>query len=66
MIDNTIAAARAAGGARVVLPGTTYNYDPARCPVIDERTQQLPRTRKGMIRRTLEATLESAPRSCPA
>lgn len=29
MIDNTIAAAKAAGGARVVLPGTIYNYDAA-------------------------------------
>jgi nucleoside-diphosphate-sugar epimerase len=60
MIDNSIAAARAAGGARIVLPGTTYNFDPARHSVIDENTPQLAQSRKGKIRRTLEATLEMA------
>lgn len=40
MIDNTIAAAQAAGGARVVLPGTIYNYDPATTPVIRTDSRQ--------------------------
>ena len=47
MIDNTIAAARAAGGARIVLPGTLYNYDPAHVPVIGADTPQRPVTDKG-------------------
>lgn len=66
MLDNSIAAARAAGGARIVLPGTIYNFDPTRCAVIDEATPQLPRSRKGKIRRTLEATLEMAAPSVPS
>ena len=42
MMANSIAAARAAGGARVVLPGTIYNCDPARTPSIDAATSQQP------------------------
>lgn len=66
MIDNTIAAARAAGGARIVLPGTVYNYDPATSPVIDERTPQNTTTRKGRIRVALEARLEDATPEVPS
>ena len=47
MMVNTITAARAAGGARVVLPGTIYNFDPTQASVIDADTPQAPRTRKG-------------------
>lgn len=47
MIDNTIAAARAAGGARIALPGTIYNFDPATTPVLSEDSPQEPRSRKG-------------------
>ncbi len=62
MIDNTLAAARAAGGARIVLPGTVYNYDPVQTPVIDENTPQNARTTKGRIRVALERKLaEAAP-----
>lgn len=62
MIDNTIAAAKAAGGARIMLPGTIYNYDAAASPVIDEMTLQTSRGRKGMIRTELERRLaEAAP-----
>lgn len=57
MIDNTIAAARQAGGARIVLPGTIYNYDPARTPVIGGDTPQQPKSRKGKVRVALEARL---------
>lgn len=63
MIDNTLAAARAAGGARIVLPGTVYNYDPARTAVIDENSPQSARTVKGKIRVALERKLaEVAPK----
>ncbi|MGE8128523.1 NAD(P)H-binding protein [Methylobacterium sp. NPDC080182] len=61
MLDNTLAAARGAG-ARIVLPGTVYNYDPALAPVIDETTPQHPRGRKGAIRVEMERRLaEAAP-----
>ncbi|MDX0015221.1 NAD(P)H-binding protein [Sinorhizobium meliloti] len=60
MIDNTLAAARAAGGARIVLPGTVYNYDPVQTLVIDENTPQNARTTKGRIRVALERKLAEA------
>jgi len=60
MIDNTIAAARAADGARVVLPGTLYNFDPNETPLLDEDSPQRPKTRKGLIRKELEQRLEMA------
>ncbi|MTE01928.1 NAD(P)H-binding protein [Paracoccus sp. YIM 132242] len=63
MIDNTIAAARQAGGARIVLPGTIYNFDPAATPVLHENSPQEPRSRKGAIRKELEARLERAARA---
>lgn len=64
MIDNTIAAARAVG-ARVVLPGTIYNFDPAVVRVIDEHTAQAPRSRKGAIRAELERRLEAVSADAP-
>jgi hypothetical protein len=48
MIDNTIAAAIAAG-ATIVLPGTVYNYGPDAFPLLREDSPQHPRTRKGTI-----------------
>lgn len=66
MIDNTLAAARAAGGARVVLPGTVYNFDPARTSVIDENSPRNARTRKGRIRVALERKLEEAAPEVPS
>lgn len=65
MIENTIAAARVAGGARIVLPGTIYNFDPECTPVIDAGTPQAPRTRKGAIRVRLERALEEAAPEVP-
>ena len=59
MIDNSLAAARA-GGARILLPGTIYNYDPARSPVIDEAAPQGGKTRKGRIRIEMEARRAAA------
>ncbi|MES2349497.1 MAG: SDR family oxidoreductase [Pseudomonadota bacterium] len=59
MIDNTIAAARASG-ARILLPGTVYNYGPDAFPLIDEESPQNPVTRKGAIRVQMEAHLQAA------
>ena len=57
MLDNSIAAARDAG-ARLALPGTIYNFDPASEPVLRPDTPQRPRTRKGAIRMEMERRLE--------
>ena len=59
MIDNTIAAARASG-ARIVLPGTVYNFAPDTFPVLRESTAQQPLTRKGKIRAELERRMQAA------
>jgi nucleoside-diphosphate-sugar epimerase len=66
MMANTIAAAEAAGGARVVLPGTIYNFDPAQVAVIDADSPQMPRTRKGAIRVRMERMLEDAAPAVPS
>ncbi|MBW8742763.1 MAG: NAD(P)H-binding protein [Sphingomonas sp.] len=59
MIENSIAAA-AANGARLVLPGTIYNYDPRETPVARPDSRQNPNTRKGVIRAELEHRMEMA------
>jgi len=59
MIDNTIAAARACG-ARILLPGTVYNYGPDAFPDVREDSPQHPVTRKGAIRVALEERLRAA------
>jgi len=59
MIDNTIAAARASG-ARILLPGTLYNFSPELKGPIAEDAPQQPHTRKGAIRVELERRLERA------
>ena len=59
MLDNTIAAARSAG-ARIVLPGTVYNYGPDAFPDIDEEAPQNPTTAKGRIRVEMERRLAAA------
>jgi nucleoside-diphosphate-sugar epimerase len=61
MIDNSIAAARASG-ARIVLPGTVYNYGPDVWPQLHEYSSQHPETRKGKIRVEMEARLRAASR----
>jgi nucleoside-diphosphate-sugar epimerase len=61
MVENTIAAARASG-ARIVLPGTVYNFGPDAFPVLTEGSPQHPLTRKGRIRVAMEAALENAAR----
>lgn len=59
MLDNTIAAARASG-ARIVLPGTVYNYGDDAFPLLREDSPQHPRTRKGEIRVEMERRLQAA------
>ncbi|HEX5345018.1 MAG TPA: NAD(P)H-binding protein [Duganella sp.] len=59
MIDNTIAAARASG-ARILLPGTVYNYGPDVLPHIYEDAPQRPTTRKGAIRVEMERRLKDS------
>ena len=59
MLENTIAAAEAAG-ARILFPGTVYNYGPDAFPLIAEDAPQRPTTRKGAIRVEMEARLRAA------
>jgi len=59
MIDNSIAAARATG-ARILLPGTIYNYGPDALPELTESSPQHPVTRKGAVRVELEQRLRTA------
>jgi nucleoside-diphosphate-sugar epimerase len=59
MLDNTIAAARA-NGARILLPGTVYNFGLDAFPLIDETAPQAPATRKGRIRVEMERRLKAA------
>jgi len=59
MMDNSIAAAQAFG-ARIVLPGTVYNYGPDAFPMLSEASPQIPVTRKGKIRVAMEQRLAEA------
>lgn len=59
MLDNTVTAARA-NGARIVLPGTVYNFGPDAFPLIGEDAPQNPTTAKGLIRVELERRLAAA------
>jgi nucleoside-diphosphate-sugar epimerase len=59
MLDNSIAAARQ-NGARILLPGTIYNYGPLAFPLLDETSVQQPVSRKGRIRVEMEARLLDA------
>ena len=66
-VNSTVPSCRsAAGGARVVLPGTIYNYDPRAVSVIDAGTPQRPQSRKGTIRVAMERMLEEAAPDVPA
>ena len=62
MLESTIAAAKASG-ARILFPGTVYNFGPDAGSVIDERSPQHPVTRKGAIRVQMEQRLEGAARA---
>jgi nucleoside-diphosphate-sugar epimerase len=61
MLESSIAAARAAG-ARLVLPGTVYNYGPETFPLVAESAPQQPKTRKGAVRVAMEQRLLQASR----
>ncbi|CAN7667278.1 MULTISPECIES: NAD(P)H-binding protein [unclassified Variovorax] len=59
MLESTIRAAEASG-ARIVLPGTVYNYGPDAFPDIAESAPQRALTRKGAIRVQMEQRLREA------
>jgi nucleoside-diphosphate-sugar epimerase len=59
MIENTIAAARASG-ARILLPGTIYNFGPDAFPLLREDSAQRATSHKGKIRIALEQKMETA------
>jgi len=61
MIGNAIAAAKASG-ARILLPGTIYNYGSDAFPVLREESPQNATTHKGRIRIELERRLQEASR----
>jgi nucleoside-diphosphate-sugar epimerase len=59
MLESTLGAAKAEG-ARILFPGTVYNYGPDAFPQLSEDSPQHPRTRKGAIRAAMEARLAQA------
>jgi len=59
MLENSIAAARAAS-ARLIFPGTVYNFGPETFPLVAESAPQRPKTRKGAIRVAMEQRLAQA------
>ena len=59
MLKSSIAASRATG-ARIVLPGNVYNFDPDVLPLIEETAPQDQVTRKGRIRVEMERRLAAA------
>ena len=59
MLESTIAAA-AASNARVLFPGTIYNFGPDAGATVDEDAPQNPTTRKGAIRVAMERRLREA------
>jgi nucleoside-diphosphate-sugar epimerase len=59
MLDNTIGAAQA-NSARIVLPGTVYNFGPDALPNLHEDSPQNPVTAKGRIRVEMERRLRAA------
>ena len=59
MLASTIAAATATG-ARILFPGTVYNYGPDAFPTITEASPQIPISRKGAIRVKMEQALRDA------
>jgi nucleoside-diphosphate-sugar epimerase len=62
MLESSIAAAKASA-ARIVFPGTIYNFGPDAFPLLSERSRQRPVTRKGQIRVDMERRLEAAART---
>lgn len=56
---SSIAAARATG-ARILLPGNVYNFDPGSDPVVTETTPERPVSRKGELRVAMERRLRES------
>ena len=61
MLANSIAAAKAAG-ARLLFPGTIYNFGPDAWSCLSELSPQHPLTRKGAIRVRMETMIKEATR----
>ena len=59
MLESSIAAAKSAG-ARLVFPGTVYNFGPDAPALVDENAPQNPVTRKGKVRVAMEQRLREA------
>ena len=59
MLDSSLAAAKASG-ARILFPGTVYNFGPDAWPFLREDSPQHPKTRKGAIRVEMERRLKAA------
>ncbi len=59
MLKSSLQAARQAD-ARLILPGTLYNYGLDAFPLLTEDAPQHPHTRKGSLRVTMERQLEEA------
>src|SRR5689334_18141319 len=59
MLASSVAAAKAAG-ARLMFPGTVYNFGPDAFPDLVEASPQHPVTRKGAIRVQMEQALQAA------
>jgi nucleoside-diphosphate-sugar epimerase len=61
MLANTIAAARASG-ATILFPGNVYVFSDTSPSLVDEAAVHAPTTRKGAVRREMEAMLGAAAR----
>ena len=59
MLASSIAAAQASG-ARLIFPGTIYNFGPDAGHLLREDSPQNPRTRKGQVRLEMEVMLQQA------
>ena len=59
MLESTIAGAKASG-ARILFPGTVYNFGPDAGEAVEETAPQNPMTRKGAIRVAMERRLQDA------
>lgn len=61
MLESSIAAAKASG-ARILIPGSVYNFGPDAFPSLTEASPQNPVTRKGAIRVAVDRRLEAVAR----
>jgi len=59
MLESSLSAVKASG-ARLILPGTVYNYGPDAGDLVAEDAPQNPLTRKGAIRVAMERRIETS------